>query len=105
MPSLNIVNIDVYTIHNCTMIEELKSLRNVSLCQVLLRPGDQQEGVLPVCRVAAGGRGLEGEDPELSLVRCYLVRCYLVRSPGAAVSPAVTSYTTSSEYKHQRCSN
>ena len=87
------------------MIEELKSLRNVSLCQVLLRPGDQQEGVLPVCRVAAGGRGLEGEDPELSLVRCYLVRCYLVRSPGAAVSPAVTSYTTSSEYKHQRCSN
>ena len=47
-------------------------MRNVSymkMIQVLLRPGDEQEGVLPVCRDAAGGRGLEGEDPELSLVR------------------------------------
>ena len=28
-----------------------------------------------------------------------------MRTPGAAVSPAVASNTTSSEYKHQRCSN
>ena len=99
-----------YCEYQCIQVDttELKNMRNVSfmkMCQVLLRPGDQQEGVLPVCRDAAGGRGLEGEDPELSLVRCYLVRCYLVRSPGSAVSPAVTSYTSSSEYKHQRCSN
>ena len=56
-------------------IEELKNMRNVShmkMIQVLLRPSDEQEGVLPVCRDAAGGRGLEGEDPELSLVRLTL---------------------------------